>query len=59
MAEAGARATAAEQYGDDALAGKEWRRYRLIRDAHRDPDELLAKGISLSVQAIELASANH
>jgi type II secretory pathway component PulK len=59
MAEVGARARAAEQRGDDALAGKEWRRYRLIKDAHRDPDELLAEGIALSMQAIELASASH
>jgi hypothetical protein len=59
MAEVGARAAAAEQHGDDALAGKEWRLYRLIQDADRDPDELLADGIALSVQAIELASASH
>jgi hypothetical protein len=32
-------------------------RYRLIEDAARDPDELLAVGIALSVQAIELAAA--
>jgi negative regulator of sigma E activity len=38
------------------LAGEEWRRYRLIRDAARDPDELLAEGIALSVQASELAA---
>jgi negative regulator of sigma E activity len=55
--EAGARAREAESRGDDAEAGKEWRRYRLIEDASRDPDELLAKGIALSVQAAELASA--
>lgn len=59
MADVGARARAAEQRGDDALAGKEWRRFRLIQDAHRDPDELLAEGIALSVQAIELASASN
>jgi hypothetical protein len=55
--EAGARAREAESHGDDARAGEEWRRYRLIEDASRDPDELLAKGIALSVQAAELASA--
>lgn len=55
--EAGARAREAESRGDDALASEEWRRYRLIEDASRDPDELLAKGIALSVQAAELASA--
>lgn len=58
MAEVGARARAAEQHEDDALAGREWRRYRLIQDAHRDPDDLLAEGIALSAQAIELASAS-
>lgn len=58
MAEAAARAKTAEQHGDSASAGREWRLYRLIQDAHRDPDELLAEGIALSVQAIELASAN-
>jgi negative regulator of sigma E activity len=56
LARAGSRARAAEADGDDALAGEEWRRYRLIRDAGRDPDELLAEGIALSVQAAELAA---
>jgi hypothetical protein len=49
-------ARAAEARGEDATAGEEWRRYRLIRDAARDPDELLAEGIALSRSAIELAS---
>jgi hypothetical protein len=53
---AGNRARAAEARGDDAVAGEEWRRYRLIRDASRDPDELLAEGIALSIQAAELAA---
>jgi len=53
----GDRARDAEIRGDDTRAGEEWRRYRLIRDASRDPDELLAEGIALSVQAAELASA--
>lgn len=57
LTEAGARARDAEARGDDALAGEEWRRYRLIRDASREPDELLAEGIALSLQAAELASA--
>jgi hypothetical protein len=57
LMKAGARAREAESRGDDARAGEEWRRYRLIEDASRDPDELLAKGIALSVQAAELASA--
>jgi hypothetical protein len=59
LAEASHRAKAAEANGEDALAVEEWRRYRLIKDASRDPDELLAEGIALSVQAIELASASH
>lgn len=48
----------AEERRDDAAAAAEWRRYRLIRDATRDPDELLAEGIALSVKAIELAAAS-
>jgi negative regulator of sigma E activity len=49
-------ARAAEARGEDAEAGEAWRRYRLIRDAARDPDELLAEGIALSRSAIELAA---
>jgi negative regulator of sigma E activity len=56
LSETGDRASAAEARGDSAVAGEEWRRYRLIRDAARDPDELLAEGIALSVQAAELAA---
>jgi type II secretory pathway component PulK len=56
LMEAGARARDAEARGDDARAGEEWRRYRLIKDASRDPDDLLAEGIALSVRAAELAS---
>jgi hypothetical protein len=55
LLEAGARAREAESRGDDARAGEEWRLYRLIEDASRDPDELLAKGIALSIQAAKLA----
>lgn len=58
LAEAGTRAKQAEERGDDSLAAREWRRYRLIEDAMRDPEELLAEGIALSVQAIELAAAS-
>ena len=57
LTEAGARAREAEARGEDARAGEEWRRYRLIKDTSRDPDELLAEGIALSLQAAELASA--
>jgi len=57
LSEASKRARAAEAGGDDALASEEWRCYRLIKDAARDPDELLAEGIALSAQAVELAAA--
>jgi len=56
--EAAATARAAEARGEDNAAGEAWRRYRLIRDAVRDPDELLAEGIALSLSAIELASTS-
>jgi hypothetical protein len=51
-------AHAAEVRGDDAAANEAWRRYRLIQDASRDPDELLAEGIALSNMAMELAGAD-
>jgi hypothetical protein len=57
LAMAGAQAKAAEARGDDATAGREWRRYRLIADAARDPDELLAEGVALSAWALEFAAA--
>lgn len=50
-------AHAAERRGDDAAANEAWRRFRLIQDASRDPDELLAEGIALSNMAIELVGA--
>ncbi len=56
--EASSAARAAEAAGEDAMAGEAWRRYRLIRDAARDPDELLVEGIALSVSAIELATSS-
>jgi hypothetical protein len=54
--EASQTARVAEASGEDATAGEAWRRYRLIRDAARDPDDLLAEGIDLSRCAIELAA---
>jgi hypothetical protein len=57
LAESAERAKQAEVRGDDGLAAREWRSYRLVRDAARDPEELLAEGISLSMQAIDLAAA--
>lgn len=56
LEEAGANAKRAEGRGDEPVAAAEWRRYRLIEDTTRDPDELLAEGIALSATAIELAS---
>lgn len=58
LSEAGAKAKQAEAQGDDPLAAREWRRFRLIEDSARDPEELLAEGIELSVQAIKLAAAS-
>lgn len=45
----------AEARGEGWAAGEIWRRYELVRDGGRDPDELLAEGIALSKAAIELA----
>jgi hypothetical protein len=56
LQEAGFNAKRAEVQGDDRLAAAEWRRYRLIKDTTRDPDELLAEGLALSAVAIDLAS---
>lgn len=58
LAEAAERARAAEARSDNGMAAAEWRRYRLIEDASRDPDELLAEGIALSVSALELADVS-
>jgi hypothetical protein len=57
LGDAARTAHAAEARGDDAAAGEAWRCYRLIRDAARDPDELLAEGIALSEWAIEFAAS--
>jgi hypothetical protein len=56
LREAGAGAKRAEEQGDDGLAAAEWRRYRLIEDATRDPDELLSEGVALSKLALALAA---
>lgn len=53
LQEAADRAKQAETRGDERLAAREWRSYRLIRDAARDPEELLAEGIRLSSQALQ------
>lgn len=51
---AGAAREAGER-GDGWRAGELWRRYELVRDAGRDPDESLAEGIELSRVAMDLA----
>jgi len=50
-------ARAAESRGDPWSANEAWRRYRLIQDAGRDPDDLLREGIELSRVAQRLADA--
>jgi hypothetical protein len=54
LADAADAAKAAERRGDDAAAVREWRRYRLIKDSARDPEDLLAEGIALSLAAQHL-----
>lgn len=44
----------AQARGEAWAAGEIWRRYELVRDGGRDPDELLAEGIALSRTAIDL-----
>jgi hypothetical protein len=56
LLQAAEAAHAAEADGDEAAAADAWRRYRLVRDAGRDPDELLAEGVALSEQALALAA---
>jgi negative regulator of sigma E activity len=56
LAAAAAEARGAEDRGDGWEANRAWERYRLINDAMRDPDELLAEGIALSYVAIRLAA---
>lgn len=49
------KAREAGERGDGWRAGELWRRYELVRDAGRDPDELLAEGVALSRMAMDLA----
>jgi hypothetical protein len=56
LAAAATAAKAAEERADDVVAGREWRLYRLIEDADRDPQDLLDEGIALSVSALTLVS---
>ncbi len=54
--DAAGAASAAEARRDVRAASEAWRRYRLIRDASRNPDQLLAEGVALSNQALALAA---
>lgn len=54
LAKASKAAHLAEANGDDIAAIAAWREYRLIQDAGRPADELLAEGIALSKQAEQL-----
>jgi hypothetical protein len=54
LAKAASAAKAAEARGDGPAAVREWRLYRLIEDASRDPEDLLAEGVALSVAALTL-----
>lgn len=49
------QARQAETRADGWMANEIWRRYELVRDGGRDPDELLAEGVALSQVAIDLA----
>lgn len=55
LAQLAAAARAAEARGDGWHAGDAWRRYELVRDGGRDPDELIAEGIAFSRMALDLA----
>jgi len=54
LAQAAKAAHAAQTRGDHAAANEAWRRYGLIRDVRRDPQELLDEGVALSKVAIDL-----
>ena len=59
VAQAADVARSAETTGDEAVANEAWRRYRRIRDAGRDPEQLLLEGVALSEQARALAALDH
>lgn len=54
LSKAAAEAHAAQERGDHATANAAWRRYVLIEDASRDPQELLDEGVALSKVAVDL-----
>jgi negative regulator of sigma E activity len=55
LREAALAAREAEARGDFAAANDAWRRYRLIGDTLRDPEDLLAEGVAISETARALA----
>jgi negative regulator of sigma E activity len=55
LEEAAIAAHEAEACGDFAAANEAWRRYRLIGDTLRDPDDLLAEGVAISETARAIA----
>jgi len=54
LEDAATRAHAAQDRGDVGAANAAWRRYVLIADAMRDPQELLDEGVALSNVAVDL-----
>ncbi len=54
LRDAATAAHAAQERGDPWAASEAWRRYVLIEDALRDPQELLDEGVALSKVAIDL-----
>jgi hypothetical protein len=54
LQDAAAAAHAATDRGDHWAANDAWRRYVLIEDAMRDPQDLLDEGVALSKVAIDL-----
>jgi len=54
LQQAAAQAHEAQDQGDHAGEIAAWRRYHLIEDALRDPQELLDEGVALSKVAIDL-----
>ncbi len=54
LRDAAADAHRAQDRDDHAAANAAWRRYVLIEDALRDPQDLLDEGVALSKVAIDL-----
>jgi hypothetical protein len=54
LQQASAQAHTAQNHGDHVAANDAWRRYVLIEDTLRDPQDLLDEGVALSKVAIDL-----